>query len=235
MEEVKNIQFKKCPYCKEQILLDAIKCKHCGEFLDNESSRRERKKKKDSRSKVVVKTKEGFFLKSLNTGCLIVVILLVIVSVAIVIGSKMVQSQKARDEFALNQGVIENQKPVHDCEEANLADNYEIRLAGYTFIIDEKKWLKVPDSVKITPREDRSSSLILIYGEPGDTIEIKVSPLDKGFFWLSDPRGYEIFANHAYYIDRDDLKIEVTLQCDTPYMFVIAKLENSMKVEVIKK
>jgi len=27
-------QTKSCPYCAEQILLSAVKCKHCGEFLD---------------------------------------------------------------------------------------------------------------------------------------------------------------------------------------------------------
>ena len=29
-------QTKKCPYCAEAISIDAIKCKHCGEILDND-------------------------------------------------------------------------------------------------------------------------------------------------------------------------------------------------------
>ncbi len=31
-------QYKKCPYCREQILADAIKCKHCGSSLDGGSA-----------------------------------------------------------------------------------------------------------------------------------------------------------------------------------------------------
>lgn len=33
-----KLTVKKCPYCAEEILIDAIKCKHCGEFLNQKNS-----------------------------------------------------------------------------------------------------------------------------------------------------------------------------------------------------
>jgi predicted nucleic acid-binding Zn ribbon protein len=36
---------KKCPFCAEEIQDDAIKCKHCGEFLDASSRRHFAEKK----------------------------------------------------------------------------------------------------------------------------------------------------------------------------------------------
>ena len=32
------MEFKNCPYCNEQIAYDAIKCRHCGEWLQDSGS-----------------------------------------------------------------------------------------------------------------------------------------------------------------------------------------------------
>jgi len=47
---------KACPYCGEQILTTAIKCKHCGEFLDKkpQETQPEKQKKKGGLSRWAV-------------------------------------------------------------------------------------------------------------------------------------------------------------------------------------
>lgn len=52
---------KKCPYCAEEILDEAIKCKHCGEIFDN-------KEVKD------IKTQSP----RRNLGCLLMIIFLLL-------------------------------------------------------------------------------------------------------------------------------------------------------------
>ena len=86
---------KACPYCGEEILKVARKCKHCGEILDVKLKReRQMKSRRTSpsprppppREKVVVKQKgEGCFLQTLNIGCLIIFIIIVAI-VLVVIG-----------------------------------------------------------------------------------------------------------------------------------------------------
>lgn len=60
---------KKCPYCSEEILADAKKCKHCGEYLDDAL----RPKVQPQKTEVVAK--EGCFLQTLNAGCIAIIII----------------------------------------------------------------------------------------------------------------------------------------------------------------
>ena len=52
-------QTKKCPFCAEEINIEAVKCKHCGEMID--------KKKKERKKNFV------------GVGCLIITILFVVI------------------------------------------------------------------------------------------------------------------------------------------------------------
>jgi uncharacterized membrane protein YvbJ len=72
---------KKCPYCSEEILADAKKCKHCGEFLDDIL----KAKSQPQETKVVAK--EGCFLQTLNAGCIIIAAIIAVIILIVIIAS----------------------------------------------------------------------------------------------------------------------------------------------------
>lgn len=68
---------KRCPFCHEEIHVDAKQCKHCCEFLDP--------KLRDINKNKSVKSPEGCFLQTLNLGCLIFLESIVLVVIIILI------------------------------------------------------------------------------------------------------------------------------------------------------
>ena len=74
---------KKCPFCAEEIQNDAVFCKHCKSSLTN----RGQSVAESSQKVVITKPQEGLFLKTLNFGCAIILIIIAIFVIMFIIES----------------------------------------------------------------------------------------------------------------------------------------------------
>lgn len=82
---------KNCPYCGEEILSIAIKCKHCGEFLvdqPNPETTPSASLPAQPVQRIEVKAKEGCFLQTLNLGCIVIVVALVAFTLFLIIANQ---------------------------------------------------------------------------------------------------------------------------------------------------
>jgi uncharacterized membrane protein YvbJ len=73
---------KQCPFCAEDINTDAIICKHCKSDLKKKIESNKNYLKRSNN-----KPKEGLFLQTLNLGCAIIFIFIVLIIFMTIISS----------------------------------------------------------------------------------------------------------------------------------------------------
>ncbi len=85
--------YKKCPFCAEEIKADAIKCKHCKTNLNEIATTPQNEQKQigafveiaNRLTKEAKKPKEGLFLQTMNCGCAIIFIIIIFIIFAVIL------------------------------------------------------------------------------------------------------------------------------------------------------
>lgn len=72
------MEIKNCPFCSEEILIEAKKCKHCGEFLDKEM-------REARQPQVTTEVPKEIVIKQTSSGLVTFLVILAIIALLTII------------------------------------------------------------------------------------------------------------------------------------------------------
>lgn len=145
---------KPCPYCGEEIMMKAVKCKHCGEWLNQEA-----RKKNEPVVKRETRKKPEPVAKEIGLGCLTLVAAYSIP--AIIIG--LILHFTIPDDSRMERAIVEN---VQEC----VVDEAQ----SYTSLVSDD----LSGLASLLLSNDVSAEVISQQFEAANDVEI-----DRSWFW----------------------------------------------------